>query len=461
MPSAPSADDDLRNAWTRVRSRLRAELGEAAFATWLRPLTLDGLNDGKVVMRVPGPHMRDWVTARCGERLRDLWRNESDEVAEIAIEAGPPPRRNDRPGVVPTRPAHDRNRRRVPAGLNPRCTFANFVVGNANALAREAAFRLAGGDRGFNPLFIQGGTGLGKTHLMNAIAWEVRTADPDRQVLYRSAEKFMCQFVDALRKEEIMAFKETFRTADVLMIDDIQFIADKTSTREEFLHTFNALIDLGRQVVVSGDRPPSCLRGMDERLRSRLVGGLVVAIEPADRNLRRDILCRKLVQGLHDNAIADAPGDIVPDEVLELLVDEITSNVRELEGALNRVLAHVAMFRQPANLDTARELLRDVLHARNRFVTIDKIQTQVAEHYGLRLRDMTSGCRQRAVARPRQVAMYLARRRTNSSLPEIGRKFGGRDHTTVMHAERRIEQLIGQDPGLAADVALIERALAG
>ena len=462
--------EDIRNKWRRVRSRLRAELGEAAFRTWLRPLSLDGLVDGQIVMRVPGDNMRDWVMSRCGDRLHDLWCGESDEVTGIAIHVGKPRRRPATREVVPARARRDRRRADDTAdtpdaaalattGLNPRFTFANFVVGKANAFARNAAFGIATGGASFNPLFIQGGVGLGKTHLMNAIAWQVRAADPDRQVLYRSAEKFMCQFVDALRHKEIMAFKETFRAVDILMIDDIQFIADKTSTQEEFFHTFNALIDLNRQIVVSGDRSPSELRGMDERLRSRLGGGLVANIQPADYALRHRILCRKLALGLQDNGVAGETGDIVPDDVMQLIADRITSNVRELEGALNRILAHVRMFRRPVNLDVARELLRDLLHTQERRVTVGEIQKKVADHYGLRMADMMSTCKQRAVARPRQVAMYLVKRLTNRSLPEIGRKFGGRDHTTVMHAVRRIEHLIGQDPDLAVDVETLERAL--
>ena len=300
----------------------------------------------------------------------------------------------------------------------------------------------------FNPLFLYGGVGLGKTHLMHAIAWHVRKHAPTRKVIYLSAEKFMYRFIRALRFRSTMDFKEQFRSVDLLMIDDVQFISGKDSTQEEFFHTFNALVDLNRQIVISADKSPTDL-DIEERMRSRLGWGLVADIHPTTYELRLGILESKSEQlGLH-----------LPQKVLEFLAHKITSNVRELEGALNRITAHVNLVRRELTLEAAQELLQDVLRANERRVTIDEIQKRVAEHFNIKMAEMTSPRRARIVARPRQVAMYLAKQLTSRSLPEIGRKFGGRDHTTVMHAVRKIEELTRNDRALAEDVELLQRML--
>ena len=462
---------DVEDQWKRVRSRLRAELGEAAFRTWLRPLTLDGISGTKVVLRVPGDNMKKWVMSRCGDRLRDLWCGESDEITDIAITVGIPERRPRTREIHPVqrRPATSRrddqslSSQDVAAAatqLSPRFTFEHFVVGESNHFAHRAAMDVADSDSvSYNPLFLYGSVGLGKTHLMNAIAWRIRTRQPGRLGLFMSAEKFMTRFVHALRYKDTMAFKNEFRSVDVLMIDDIQFIADKASTQEEFLHTFNALADLNRQIVISADRAPSSLEGVKERLRSRLNGGVVALIRPADHELRLDILKTKLAHGIGERRPGVQPEQVVPTGVLEFLAKAITSNVRELEGALNRVVAHVHMVGQPVTLDSTKDLLRDLLRAQERRITVEEIQKTVAEHFNLRLADMLSSRKERAIARPRQIAMYLVKRMTNRSLPEIGRRFGGRDHTTVMHGVRKIEELKAQDPALAEDVERLERVL--
>ncbi|MBT6509441.1 MAG: chromosomal replication initiator protein DnaA [Rhodospirillaceae bacterium] len=464
MASEPvKMDQDVEDQWKRVRGRLRAELGEAAFKTWLRPLSLDGVSGNEVVMRVPSGNMKDWVMSRCGERLHDLWCGENESVTGIMIKVGKPERRAPRREVTPVRRdldliRHDGNALdasaeadQLAASLDPRFTFENFVVGKTNEFAHAAAQRVAAADSvTFNPLFLYGGVGLGKTHLMHAIAWHIRTKKPGRRVLYMSAEKFMYKFIRAIRYKDTMAFKDQFRAVDVLMIDDIQFIAGKDSTQEEFFHTFNALVDQNRQVVISGDRSPSDLDGMEERLRSRLGWGLVADIHPADYELRLGILETKASQ---------FPDVVVPQRVMEFLAHKISSNVRELEGALNRVLAHAQLVGQPITLDSTQELLRDLLRAQDRRVTIEEIQKKVAEHFNIRMADMVSARKQRAIARPRQIAMYLAKRLTSRSLPEIGRKFGGRDHTTVMHGVRKVEELMAGDHAFAEDVELLERML--
>src|SRR6185437_3970807 len=339
--------------------------------------------------------------------------------------------------------------------LDPRLTFDNFIVGKPNELAHAAARRVAetctapAHSVPFNPLFLYGGVGLGKTHLMHAIAWHVRNHAPARKVIYLSAEKFMYQFIRALRFRSTMDFKEQFRSVDLLMIDDVQFISGKESTQEEFFHTFNALVDQNRQIVISADKSPSDLEGLEERMRSRLGWGLVADLHPTTYELRLGIL----------HAKAEASGAKVPDKVLEFLAHKITSNVRELEGALNRITAHTQLVGRDITLESAHELLHDLLRANERHVTIDEIQKKVAEHFNIKMAEMTSARRARIVARPRQVAMYLAKQLTPRSLPEIGRKFGGRDHTTVMHAVKKIEELTAADRALGEDVELLRRML--
>jgi chromosomal replication initiator protein len=286
---------------------------------------------------------------------------------------------------------------------------------------------------------------------MHAIAWHIHNRQPHKKIIYLSAEKFMYQFVRAVRTKNTMAFKEQFRSVDALMIDDVQFIGGREATQEEFFHTFNALVDQNRQVVISADKSPSDLEGVEERMRSRLGWGLVADIHPTTYELRLSILQSK----------ADQMGVAIPTKVMEFLAHKITSSVRELEGALNRIVAHAQLVGRQITLETCQEVLHDILRASDRRVTIDEIQKKVAEHYNVRISDMASARRARAVARPRQVAMYLAKALTARSLPEIGRKFGGRDHTTVMHAVKKVEELRAADAAFAEDVDLLRRMLQG
>jgi chromosomal replication initiator protein len=329
------------------------------------------------------------------------------------------------------------------------------VVGASNELAYAAAKRIAEADKvSFNPLFLYGGVGLGKTHLMHAIALEIKKNWPERKVLYLSAEKFMYQFIRALRFKDTMSFKQQFRSVDVLMVDDIQFIAGKDSTQEEFFHTFNTLIDHNHQVIISADRSPVDLDGIEERIRSRLGWGLVTDIHPSDYELRLGILQSKAEAHLEEN-----PGLIINDNMLEFLAQKIDSNIRVLEGALNRVIAYSSFVGRPLTIDMAQEVLKDLIRASQRRITIDDIQRKVADYYNLRLSDLLSARRSRQIARPRQVAMYLSKILTTRSLPEIGRKFGGRDHTTVIHAVKRIEGLRDSDSAIQEEVDLLTRSL--
>jgi len=478
-------------AWAKVRERLRTEYGEGTFRSWFKLISYGDTRAGTAIFSVPTRFMRDWIKSNYADRILALLSAETAEIRAIDFVVGkvPPPPPGQAP-VPPRPPAALRSAGAPPApaaaspsmsmppmgmpgvmrapadallepaaagerceasnGLDLRFTFQNFVVGKPNELAFHAAKRVAESNGvPFNPLFLYGGVGLGKTHLMHAIAWAILERDPTRRVLYLSAEKFMYQFIRALRYKDTMAFKEQFRSVDVLMIDDVQFISGKDSTQEEFFHTFNALVDQNRQVVISADKSPSDLEGLEERLRSRLGWGLVADLHPTTYELRLGILQSK----------AETRGAHVPPKVLEFLAHKITSNVRELEGALTRIVAHATLVGREITLESTQELLQDLLRANDRRVTIEEIQKRVAEHFNIRVADMHSARRARAVARPRQVAMYLAKQLTQRSLPEIGRKFGGRDHTTVMHAVKKVEELRQTDRGFAESVELLRRML--
>ena len=453
--------DRLTAQWARVRARLRAEVGEATFRSLLKPLTLEDMKDGNVFISVPTRFMRDWVDTQYGERLLELWSKENPNISSVNIAiTGPLESRDATVTTAADRVKQPRLERRqnganndgISAPLDPRFTFGNFVVGKPNELGFAAARRVAEAvSAPFNPLFLYGGVGLGKTHLMHAIAWQIRSKSPERSIIYMSAEKFMYQFIRALRYKDTMAFKEQFRSVDILMIDDVQFISGKDNTQEEFFHTFNALVDQNRQVVISADKSPTDLEGIEERMKSRLGWGLVADIHPTTYELRLGILQSK----------AEQLSAEIPQKVMEFLAHKITSNVRELEGALNRIVAYENLVSRTVTLERTQEVLHDLLRSNDRRVTIEEIQKRVAEHYNIRLSEMHSARRARAVARPRQVAMYLSKQLTSRSLPEIGRKFGGRDHTTVMHAVRKIDELRAGDNEFDEDVELLRRMLEG
>jgi len=461
-----NVDPAVTQRWARVRGILRSEVGDASYRSWLKPLTLVSVEGGRVRISVPTRFMRDWVISHYGDRLRDLWMDENPDVdsVDVFVQA-PVSKKVVRPvGVARRAPApasvapntdlgkDEIEASGISAPLDSRFKFENFIVGKTNELAYAAARRVADSETApFNPLFLYGGVGLGKTHLMHAIALHTKEKFPEKKVVYLSAEKFMYHFVRALRFKDTVSFKERFRSVDLLMIDDVQFINGKESTQEEFFHTFNDLVDNNRQVVISADKSPSDLDRMEERLRSRLGWGLVADIHATTYELRLGII----------EAKADRLGIEIPPRVIEFLSHRITSNVRELEGALNRVVAHATLVGRDITVEACQEVLHDVLRANDRRVTIEEIQKRVAEHFNIRLTDMYSARRARAVARPRQVAMYLSKQLTARSLPEIGRKFGGRDHTTVMHAVKKVEELRQTDACFAEDVDLLRRLLEG
>lgn len=443
--------DDGARLWADATAIVKMEIGPAAWSRWIKPLSFHGLAADIARVSAPSDFAADWVHRHYAEELVSALNEAGARCERISVDAQDKTQEASVPSANGAAPVEVLRS----APLDRRFTFDHFVVGRPNELAHAAARRVAEDDQiVYNPVFLHGGVGLGKTHLMNAISWRIAERTPARKVLYLSAEQFMYRFIQAIRRDNTIDFKEQFRSVDVLMIDDVQFIAGKNSTQEEFFHTFNALIDAGKQIVISGDRAPGDIENLEERVKSRLQWGLVVDIHPTDYELRLGILQTKAEQALEkDPSIKFDP------KVLEFLAHRISSNVRVLEGALTRLFAFATLVGREITMDMTMECLSDLLRASDRKVTIDEIMRKVAEHYNLRLSDMTSPRRARNIARPRQIAMYLAKTLTSKSLPDIGRRFGGRDHTTVMHAVKRVETLKETDSQIAEDVELLRRML--
>ncbi len=449
----------MTNQWASVRSKLQLEVGEVEYRTWLKQVSLYGIDGDEVTLVLPTRFLRDWVAKEYKDLITTLWQAENPAIKRIELRAQPArsgtaPNLGEPTTVMPAAAAKPESRADTAAPLDQRFTFETFVVGKPNEFAYACARRVAEAPAtpGFNPLFLYGGVGLGKTHLMHAIAWELSKKSGHGSpvsVTYMSAEKFMYRFINALRSQSTLDFKNELRSVDVLMIDDLQFLIGKDNTQEEFFHTFNALIDAGKQIVISADKSPNDLNGLEERLRTRLGCGMVADLHATTFELRISILEAKA-----NRAQVEVPG-----KVMEFLAHKITSNVRELEGALNRLVAHANLFNRQITLETAHEVLHDVLRAFDRRVTIQEIQKRVAEHWNIRVSEMSSARRSRNIARPRQVAMYLAKQLTSKSLPDIGRHFGDRDHTTVMHAVSRVTALMTTDTAFAEDVGLLRRML--
>src|SRR5512144_1915506 len=466
-----------QDRWSRVKGRLRSNVGEDVYTSWFARMDLEGVQEESVRLSVPTRFLKSWIQAHYAERVLTCWQAEMPEVHRIDLtvrsavrpaapaKEAPAPveakRADARPmqelravAIAPVSASHDAL---GGSPLDPRLTFASFVVGRSNTLAHAAARQVAEGRRGdavmFNPLYIHAGVGLGKTHLLQAVTWAGNTG-AERKVLYLTAEKFMYGFVSALKSQTALAFKESLRGIDVLVIDDLQFLQGK-STQAEFCHTLNALIDAGRQVVIAADRPPADLESLDERVRSRLAGGLVVEMGSLGEELRLEILkCRAAAARQHH------PCFDVPAPVLTFIAKTVTHNGRDLEGALNRLLAHSKLTGQPVTLEMAEREVRDLIRPQEpKRVKIEDIQRVVARQYNVSRADLLSSRRTANVVRPRQVAMYLAKTLTLRSLPEIGRRFGGRDHTTVLHAVRKIEGLVGNDMALAEEIEILKRQL--
>lgn len=448
------------DGWAEIRENLRKRVGKDNYITWIEPLKLSALGDGVAKFSVPTTFFGDWVSRNFTDQILHQLHSSGAAVdrIEFALERNAPAQKPAAKPIEAAERKRTNDEKDVPgAPLDGRFTFDSFVVGKPNELAHAAARRVAeGGPVTFNPLFLYGGVGLGKTHLMHAIAHELQVRQPELRVLYLSAEQFMYRFVQALRERQVMDFKELFRSVDVLMVDDVQFIAGKDSTQEEFFHTFNALVDQNKQIVISADRAPGEIKGLEERIKSRLQCGLVVDLHPTDYELRLGILQQKAE--LYHTQYRDlviAPG------VLEFLAHRISTNVRVLEGALTRLFAFASLVGREITLDLTQDCLADILRASDRKITIEEIQRKVAEHYNIRLSDMIGPKRVRTIARPRQIAMYLAKQLTSRSLPDIGRRFGGRDHTTIMHGVKKIEELMTGDSQLSDDLQMLKRLLQG
>ena len=447
-----------------LRESLQGTVGRNNYTNWIEPLEFSALKDGVAVFHVPTQFIGNWVARNFGDQILELLRSSGTSVSrlEFSVPVDKPravqPAQAEPATTARTRGAGRPNRDDIElpgAPLDARFTFDTFVVGKPNELAHAAARRVAdGGAVTFNPLFLYGGVGLGKTHLMHAIAWELRARFPEARILYLSAEQFMYRFVRALREHDTLGFKQLFRSVDVLMVDDVQFIAGKTSTQEEFFHTFNALVEMGKQIVISGDRPPIDMEELDTRIASRLQCGLVVDLHPTDYELRLGVLQHKA-----ELMLARSPSVRIAPGVLEFIARKVSDNVRVLEGGLTRLFAMADLVQKDITLEMTQDFLADILRANDRKVTMDQIIKRTCEYYNIRQSDMMSANRARAIARPRQVAMYLCKKLTTRSFPEIGRKFGGRDHTTVMYGVKKIEELMQVDSQIAEDAEILRRTL--
>jgi chromosomal replication initiator protein len=478
-PKSDMPDNDALR-WDRVCRRLRAEIGEDVYSSWFTSVALENIQNDSIRLSVPTRFLRNWIQSHYGERLIELCRAEFQEVQKLELvvrttlmrssvsparlgrveNAGAAP---DRTVSMPPRagiggPAIDHTRLHGAGGspLDPRFTYATFLVGRSNALAHAAARQVVEAQTGtaarFNPLYIHAAVGLGKTHLLQAIVWAGEASG--RRMIYLTAEKFMYGFVAALKSQSAIAFKEALRGIEVLVIDDLQFLQGP-KVQMEFCHTLNALVDAGRQVVIAADRTPGELESLEERVRSRLAAGLVVEIAPLEAELRQRILETRIAA-----LKVQHPGFEVPDVVLQHVAQQVTQNGRDLDGAVNRLLAHNQFSGRPVTVELADEVIRDLVRpADPRRIRVEDILRIVAKHYGVSRADLLSSRRTANVVRPRQIAMYLAKTLTLRSLPEIGRRFGGRDHTTVLHAVRKIEGLVQGDKGLAEEIDSLKRLL--
>ena len=445
-----------KDEWSKVKEFVKSNIGESAHTNWIQPIELKEIKGTVAKFKVPTRFIGTWVHRNYGDHIIQGFKNLKLSISRLEFVTSSDKTSGRSKGSEKSISKKSDQRTEDPqldlpsSPLDARFTFDKFVVGKPNELAHAAAKRVSdGGKVTFNPLFLYGGVGLGKTHLMNAIAWVIKKKNPDRKVVYISAEKFMYQFIKALRSKDVMNFKQEFRSVDVLMIDDVQFISGKEHTQEEFFHTFNALVDRGCQIVLSADKSPSDLEGMEERLKSRLGWGLVTDIQPTTYELRLGILQSR----------AESSGITFPREVLDFIAQKIKSNVRELEGALNRIIAHTTLVGKQITLENTIDVLSDILRANNKLITIEDIQKKVSEHFSVKMSEMFSARRSKSVVIPRQVAMYLSKELTNLSYPEIGRNFGGKDHTTIIHASKKIDKLLNENSHISEDIKLLKSIL--
>ncbi len=456
---------DAALLWDRVRRRLRVELGEDVFNSWFARVDLEALSAGIVRLSVPTVFLKGWIKSHYGDRLLALWQQEEQSIRRVdvvrrtalrIVADEPVPVTVERQAPVPA--ANAFVDRFAGSPLDPRLTFLSFCEGRSNDVACRAARAVAGAPEGsspaYNPLYVHAGVGLGKTHLLQAIAHEARILDPNRRALYLTVERFTVQFVSALRDRSALDFKERLRAIDILLIDDMQFLTGR-AVQQEFCHMLNALLDSGKQVVVAADRPPAELEGVDERVRSRMKGGVVVGIAGPDLAMRRRILENRLAAARERN-----PGLLIPATVLDYVAQVVATNGRDLDGALNRLVCRAEFSDSAVSMEIAEMAIADLVGQREpRRIRIEDIQKVIASHYNVSKHDLLSARRTRAIVRPRQIAMYLAKTMTPRSYPEIGKRFGGRDHTTVLHAVRKVEELAAADETLAQEIELLKRLI--
>jgi chromosomal replication initiator protein len=470
----------IEGKWRRIQARLRAELGEDVFTSWFGRMELDSCDGGLIQVSVPTKFLRNWLQSHYADRLLACCSAELVGVDRLEFRVRQPHdaalaerRRQERPAPrleAPGAPSEQRpseqGQRDVRTGwdgfegspLEPRFTFSSFIVGAANRLAHAAALQVteavADQPLRYNPLYIHAKVGLGKTHLLHAIAWEVKHRKPKAKLLYLTAERFMYSFAEALQARDAVNFKDKIRAIDILLIDDIEFLQGRTF-QQEFCHTLNSLIDGGKQVVVAADCPPMQLESFDARMRSRLSGGLVAEIGAMDYDLRYKVLKRRAAEKAEQER-----GFGIPEPVIEYLSSQLTESGRELEGAITRIHAAFQLTAQPITVESAEQIIGDLIRGKEpRRVKIDDILRVVMKHFGVNRGDLLSSRRNRSIVRPRQIGMYLAKSLTARSLPEIGRRFGGRDHTTVLHAIRKIESLLSEDEGLKEELEILKRML--
>ena len=461
LSKAQSTSLNLKDHWNSVLKKLNNEYGNEIFNSWIKNISIKNLDGDVLYFTVPTRFIRDLITSHYLDKIIYFLSQENAQIKRVKINI-------DNSLTANMLNLDQQNNGQIKKNiysnsnfaddwpLDERFTFEKFIVGQSNELAFASAKRFCNYMiNDFNPLYIYGGVGLGKTHLLHAIGWKLTDENPNCNILYLSAERFMFQFIKSLRQKDTMSFKQKFRSVDVLILDDIQFMIGKVSTQEEFFHTFSSLLDMNKKVIISGDRPPSDINSFNDRMKSRLSGGLVVDIMPADYKLRHAIIKNKYNELKERNKNAYS----LDDEVLSFLAKTVTSNVRELEGALNKVYTFSNVLGKEIDLDLTKSVLKDLLKSNTKRITIDEIQNKVSNYYNIKLEELVSSRRIRSFARPRQVAMYLSKKLTTRSLPEIGRKFGGRDHTTVIHAVKKIEELKDSNSKFDEDINLITQMI--
>lgn len=449
------SDMDAPAIWSQTKDRISKAVGDGNYHSWIEPLTLVRVTDGVGTFTAPSDFVGSYVQRTFSDAMLRHLSDCGVECSRIVFETRSAAEAVAKSAPVSAKPVVQAKRQSD--AWKDKFTFENFVVGKSNQLAYAAARRVAeGGPVPFNPLFLYGGSGLGKTHLMKAIVRELEVNHPHLNVMFLDAQEYMLRFVQSIREKNTLGFKQLFRSVDVLVVDDMQFLAGKDSTQEEFFHTFNALVDQGKQIILSSDKSPGEIERLEDRIVSRLQSGLVADVHPTDYELRLGILQSKLEQ-IQKNT----PEFDLSHSVLELLAHKISANVRALEGALCRLEVQYSLVRKPISVEMVRDCLSDLIRSNEKRITLDEIQRKVSEHFNIRLSEMVGPRRHRSIARPRQIAMYLSKELTNKSYPEIGRSFGGRDHTTVMHGIKQISKLQEMDEDMREDIQLLTRALEG